>query len=66
MASACRDHIKNYIVHFTPSLSNVLEPKWSLQWNFLPAKMTIGVLIKVLHKTEGHIVTCETNTGKLY
>ncbi|KAG8523079.1 Small nuclear ribonucleoprotein Sm D3 [Galemys pyrenaicus] len=34
--------------------------------NFLPAKMSIGVPIKVLHEAEGHIVTCETNTGEVY
>uniref|UniRef100_A0A8D2B3S3 Small nuclear ribonucleoprotein Sm D3 n=1 Tax=Sciurus vulgaris TaxID=55149 RepID=A0A8D2B3S3_SCIVU len=28
--------------------------------------MSIGVPIKVLHKAEGHIVTCETNTGEVY
>ncbi|KAM9749573.1 small nuclear ribonucleoprotein Sm D3 isoform 1-T1 [Dama dama] len=32
----------------------------------LPAKMSIGVPIKVLHEAEGHIVTCETNTGEVY
>uniref|UniRef100_A0A3B4ZNU8 Small nuclear ribonucleoprotein Sm D3 n=1 Tax=Stegastes partitus TaxID=144197 RepID=A0A3B4ZNU8_9TELE len=26
--------------------------------------MSIGVPIKVLHEAEGHIVTCETNTGE--
>uniref|UniRef100_A0ABK0L1P4 Small nuclear ribonucleoprotein Sm D3 n=1 Tax=Rattus norvegicus TaxID=10116 RepID=A0ABK0L1P4_RAT len=31
-----------------------------------PAKMSIGVPIKVLHEAEGHIVTCETNTGEVY
>ena len=30
-------------------------------WN-----MSIGVPIKVLHEAEGHIVTCETNTGEVY
>ncbi|KAJ8384916.1 hypothetical protein AAFF_G00197240 [Aldrovandia affinis] len=29
-------------------------------------KMSIGVPIKVLHEAEGHIVTCETNTGEVY
>uniref|UniRef100_A0A6M2E2E0 Small nuclear ribonucleoprotein Sm D3 n=1 Tax=Amblyomma tuberculatum TaxID=48802 RepID=A0A6M2E2E0_9ACAR len=28
--------------------------------------MSIGVSIKVLHEAEGHIVTCETNTGEVY
>ena len=28
--------------------------------------MSIGVPIKVLHEAEGHIVTCETNTGEIY
>lgn len=28
--------------------------------------MSIGVPIKVLHEAEGHIVTCETNTGEVY
>ena len=28
--------------------------------------MSIGVPIKVLHEAEGHIVTCETNTGVVY
>uniref|UniRef100_A0ABI0P147 Small nuclear ribonucleoprotein Sm D3 n=1 Tax=Bos taurus TaxID=9913 RepID=A0ABI0P147_BOVIN len=32
----------------------------------LPAEMSIGVPIKVLHEAEGHIVTCETNTGEVY
>ncbi|KAL7983188.1 hypothetical protein Chor_000050 [Crotalus horridus] len=27
--------------------------------------MSIGVPIKVLHEAEGHIVTCETNTGEM-
>lgn len=31
-----------------------------------PAEMSIGVPIKVLHEAEGHIVTCETNTGEVY
>lgn len=36
-------------------------------WNTsLKAKMSIGVPIKVLHEAEGHIVTCETNTGEVY
>ncbi|KAK6305204.1 hypothetical protein J4Q44_G00239840 [Coregonus suidteri] len=30
------------------------------------ANMSIGVPIKVLHEAEGHIVTCETNTGEVY
>uniref|UniRef100_A0A8V1A0R9 Small nuclear ribonucleoprotein Sm D3 n=1 Tax=Gallus gallus TaxID=9031 RepID=A0A8V1A0R9_CHICK len=30
------------------------------------AAMSIGVPIKVLHEAEGHIVTCETNTGEVY
>ncbi|KAL8199114.1 UNVERIFIED_CONTAM: Small nuclear ribonucleoprotein Sm D3 [Gekko kuhli] len=30
------------------------------------AAMSIGVPIKVLHEAEGHIVTCETNTGEIY
>lgn len=30
------------------------------------AKMSIGVPIKVLRKTVGHIVTCEMNTGDVY
>ena len=34
--------------------------------NSLPAGMSIGVPIKVLHEAEGHIVTCETNTGEVY
>ncbi|KAL2099834.1 hypothetical protein ACEWY4_004228 [Coilia grayii] len=29
-------------------------------------KMSIGVPIKVLHEAEGHIVTCETNSGEVY
>ena len=29
-------------------------------------KMSIGVPIKVLHEAEGHIITCETNTGEIY
>lgn len=29
-------------------------------------KMSIGVPIKVLHEAEGHIITCETNTGEVY
>lgn len=36
------------------------------QANSLPAEMSIGVPIKVLHEAEGHIVTCETNTGEVY
>ncbi|XP_023221867.1 small nuclear ribonucleoprotein Sm D3-like [Centruroides sculpturatus] len=28
--------------------------------------MSIGVPMKVLHEAEGHIVTCETNTGEVY
>uniref|UniRef100_A0A670XPG6 Small nuclear ribonucleoprotein Sm D3 n=1 Tax=Pseudonaja textilis TaxID=8673 RepID=A0A670XPG6_PSETE len=28
--------------------------------------MSIGVLIKVLHEANGHIITCETNTGEVY
>lgn len=32
----------------------------------LVATMSIGVPIKVLHEAEGHIVTCETNTGEVY
>lgn len=28
--------------------------------------MSIGVPIKVLHEAEGHVVTCETNTGEVY
>nr|CAG4645993.1 EOG090X0NFO [Lynceus sp. MCZ IZ 141354] len=28
--------------------------------------MSIGVPIKVLHEAEGHIITCETNTGEIY
>ena len=28
--------------------------------------MSIGVPIKVLHEAEGHIITCETNTGCIY
>ena len=27
--------------------------------------MSIGVPIKILHEAEGHIVTCETNTGEV-
>ncbi|XP_003478055.4 small nuclear ribonucleoprotein Sm D3 isoform X1 [Cavia porcellus] len=34
--------------------------------NCRPVKMSIGVPIKVLHEAEGHIVTCETNTGEVY
>ncbi|CDQ68198.1 unnamed protein product [Oncorhynchus mykiss] len=39
--------------------------------NFVPVErtlgnMSIGVPIKVLHEAEGHIVTCETNTGEVY
>ncbi|KAM9518203.1 small nuclear ribonucleoprotein D3 polypeptide, like isoform 1-T1 [Salvelinus alpinus] len=30
------------------------------------ANMSIGVPIKILHEAEGHIVTCETNTGEVY
>lgn len=33
---------------------------------FSGRKMSIGVPIKVLHEAEGHIVTCETNTGEVY
>lgn len=36
-----------------------------LSWRTV-AKMSIGVPIKVLHEAEGHIVTCETNTGEVY
>lgn len=40
---------------------------WSLSLqSSLSAKMSIGVPIKVLHEAEGHIVTCETNTGEVY
>lgn len=28
--------------------------------------MSIGVPIKVLHEAEGHVITCETNTGEVY
>lgn len=28
--------------------------------------MSIGVPIKILHEAEGHIITCETNTGEVY
>lgn len=28
--------------------------------------MSIGVPIKVLHEAEGHMITCETNTGEVY
>ncbi|XP_034236330.1 small nuclear ribonucleoprotein Sm D3 [Thrips palmi] len=28
--------------------------------------MSIGVPIKVLHEAEGHIITCEANTGEVY
>lgn len=35
-------------------------------FNYLDLKMSIGVPIKVLHEAEGHIVTCETNTGEVY
>lgn len=28
--------------------------------------MSIGVPIKVLHEAEGHIITCESNTGEVY
>jgi len=28
--------------------------------------MSIGVPIKILHEAEGHIVTCETNSGEVY
>ena len=28
--------------------------------------MSIGVPIKVLHEAEGHVVTCETNSGEIY
>ncbi|CAG2161084.1 unnamed protein product [Oppiella nova] len=28
--------------------------------------MSIGIPIKVLHEAEGHIITCETNTGDVY
>ena len=28
--------------------------------------MSIGVPIKILHEAEGHVVTCETNTGEIY
>lgn len=28
--------------------------------------MSIGIPIKVLHEAEGHVVTCETNTGEVY
>jgi small nuclear ribonucleoprotein D3 len=28
--------------------------------------MSIGVPIKILHEAEGHVVTCETNTGEVY
>ena len=34
--------------------------------NSLPAKMSYSVLIKVLHEAAGHIMTCETNTDKMY
>jgi len=35
---------------------------------FLPdiPTMSIGVPIKILHEAEGHIITCETNTGEVY
>lgn len=36
------------------------------RWTLPAARMSIGVPIKVLHEAEGHIVTCETNTGDVY
>lgn len=36
------------------------------RWTLPAARMSIGVPIKVLHEAEGHIVTCETNTGEVY
>lgn len=42
-------------------------PNCNLQCTVGPhAAMSIGVPIKVLHEAEGHIVTCETNTGEVY
>jgi len=32
----------------------------------MPASMSIGVPIKVLHEAEGHIVTLETTTGEVF
>jgi len=32
----------------------------------LHAKMTSGIPLKLLHEAEGHIVTCELNTGEMY
>ena len=36
------------------------------RWTENTLKMSIGVPIKVLHEAEGHIITCETNTGEVY
>jgi len=32
----------------------------------MPASMSIGVPIKVLHEAEGHIITLETTTGEVF
>ncbi|TEA23464.1 hypothetical protein DBR06_SOUSAS910143, partial [Sousa chinensis] len=50
----------------SPRVASAPERKRRPEPNSLPAEMSIGVPIKVLHEAEGHIVTCETNTGEVY
>lgn len=43
------------------NITNIAQFRQEINW-----KMSIGVPIKVLHEAEGHIITCETNTGEVY
>ncbi|CAJ0966750.1 unnamed protein product [Ranitomeya imitator] len=51
--------------HTSVVLEDVLE-KRRRGCTLSSVTMSIGVPIKVLHEAEGHIVTCETNTGEVY
>ncbi|KAF3813770.1 hypothetical protein GH733_018302 [Mirounga leonina] len=73
--SQSADHWSSHAFHIvTEALSSFLASKLFEKkkttvfdpFSSFPAKMSIGVPIKVLHEAEGHIVTCETNTGEVY
>lgn len=62
LANVSSRYVRYYDVRST--LTRILSPYRLAEVTL--RKMSIGVPIKVLHEAEGHIVTCETNSGEVY
>ncbi|KAM3838470.1 adenosine receptor A2a-like, partial [Diretmus argenteus] len=80
-ASSCSTVVNNYVLDPSPDRSPPKASHEAAPISYIPnghhigdstlsprrtGTMSIGVPIKVLHEAEGHIVTCETNTGEVY